>query len=131
MIKDDPIHRFNRWARRIQAIAQNGLTYTEGAYDRERYEELTEIAVEMLAAATSATPEEVRGQLHLEAGYVTPKVDVRGVVFSEQGVNVSGQYLQTRGDIGYVVIDVDTASSEAALAALHAVPGTIRSRLLF
>ncbi len=52
-------------------------------------------------------------------------------VFSEQGVNVSGQYLQTRGAIGYVVIDVDTASSEAALAALQNVPGTIRSRLLF
>jgi D-3-phosphoglycerate dehydrogenase len=52
-------------------------------------------------------------------------------VFSEQGVNVSGQYLQTRGAVGYVVIDVDTASSEAALAALQAVPGTIRSRLLF
>lgn len=52
-------------------------------------------------------------------------------VFSEHGVNVSGQYLQTRGAIGYVVIDVDTSSSEAALAGLQAVPGTIRSRLLF
>ncbi len=52
-------------------------------------------------------------------------------VFAERGVNVSGQYLQTRGEIGYVVIDVDTASSEAALTALQDVPGTIRSRLLF
>ena len=43
-------------------------------------------------------------------------------VFSERGVNVSGQYLQTRGALGYVVIDVDT---------LQEVPGTIRSRLLF
>jgi D-3-phosphoglycerate dehydrogenase len=51
--------------------------------------------------------------------------------FSERGVNVSGQYLQTRGDIGYVVIDVHTETSEAALAAIREVPGTIRSRLLF
>jgi D-3-phosphoglycerate dehydrogenase len=51
--------------------------------------------------------------------------------FSERGVNVSGQYLQTRGDLGYVVIDVHTESSEAALAAIREVPGTIRSRLLF
>lgn len=51
--------------------------------------------------------------------------------FSQRGVNVSGQYLQTRGDIGYVVIDVHTESSEAALAAIREVPGTIRSRLLF
>jgi D-3-phosphoglycerate dehydrogenase len=51
--------------------------------------------------------------------------------FSERGVNISGQYLQTRGDLGYVVIDVHTASSDAALAAIQEVPGTIRSRLLF
>lgn len=83
MANDEPVRRFNRWARRIQAIAQNGLTYTEGAYDRERYEELTEIALEMLGAACDASPAELRGRLHLESGYVTPKVDVRGVVFSE------------------------------------------------
>ena len=52
-------------------------------------------------------------------------------VFSEIGANVAAQYLQTRGAVGYVVIDVDTASSDAALAALQAVPGTIRARLLF
>ncbi|MDX1419812.1 MAG: phosphoglycerate dehydrogenase [Rubricoccaceae bacterium] len=52
-------------------------------------------------------------------------------VFSEIGANVAGQSLQTRGSIGYVVIDVDTASSDAALAALQAVPGTLRARLLF
>lgn len=51
--------------------------------------------------------------------------------FSERGVNVSGQYLQTRGDLGYVVIDVHTESSDTALAAIQGVPGTIRSRLLF
>ncbi len=52
-------------------------------------------------------------------------------VFSESGANVAAQFLQTRGALGYVVIDVDTASSDAALAALQAVPGTIRARLLF
>ena len=52
-------------------------------------------------------------------------------VFSEQGINISGQYLQTRGDLGYVVIDVATESSEAALSALKAIPGTIRTRRLF
>jgi D-3-phosphoglycerate dehydrogenase len=52
-------------------------------------------------------------------------------VFAETGTNVSAQFLQTRGDLGYVVMDVDTESSDAALAALQAVPGTIRTRLLF
>src|SRR5690606_3524945 len=52
-------------------------------------------------------------------------------VFSESGANVAAQCLEARGALGYVVIDVDTASSDAALAALQAVPGTIRARLLF
>ena len=52
-------------------------------------------------------------------------------VFSATGTNVSAQYLQTRGEVGYVVIDVDTASSDEALANLLEVPGTIRARVLF
>ncbi|MDD0839251.1 phosphoglycerate dehydrogenase [Curvibacter sp. HBC61] len=52
-------------------------------------------------------------------------------VFSEQHINIAAQYLQTRGDIGYVVIDVDAASSELALEQLAQVPGTLRSRVLF
>ena len=52
-------------------------------------------------------------------------------VFSATGTNVAAQYLQTRGDVGYVVIDVDTASSDEALANLLEVPGTIRARVLF
>ena len=52
-------------------------------------------------------------------------------VFSQTGANVAAQFLQTRGEVGYVVIDVDTASSDEALAALLDVPGTIRARVLF
>ena len=55
-------------------------------------------------------------------------------VVSEAGANVVGQYLQTRGETGYVVTDVDDANapeSEALLAALREVPGTIRARVLF
>ena len=52
-------------------------------------------------------------------------------VFSATGANVAAQTLQTRGDIGYVVLDVDTAASDEALAALLRVPGTIRARVLF
>lgn len=55
-------------------------------------------------------------------------------VVSEAGANVVGQYLQTRGTLGYVVTDVDdaaVAASEALLDALRAVPGTLRARVLF
>jgi ADP-ribose pyrophosphatase YjhB (NUDIX family) len=70
-----------RWAQRIQAIAQTGLTYAHDPFDRERYEELRKIAVEMAASGVSAPAEEVRAAFASSLGYPTPKVDVRAVVF--------------------------------------------------
>lgn len=52
-------------------------------------------------------------------------------VFSEQDINIASQYLQTRGEVGYVVIDVAPGSSDAAYEALNEIPGTIRTRRLF
>lgn len=52
-------------------------------------------------------------------------------VFGANNINIASQYLQTHGDIGYVVIDIDAAHSDVALASLHDVTGTIRSRVLF
>ena len=52
-------------------------------------------------------------------------------VFSAGGINVSAQYLQTRDRLGYVVVDCDAASSEAALQELRDIEGTLRCRVLF
>lgn len=52
-------------------------------------------------------------------------------VFSDNQINVSAQYLQTNEAIGYVVIDIDAASSELALQKLQQVPHTLRCRVLF
>ncbi len=52
-------------------------------------------------------------------------------VFSDNHINIASQYLQTNDAVGYVVIDIDAAHSEMALAKLAEVPGTIRTRVLF
>jgi D-3-phosphoglycerate dehydrogenase / 2-oxoglutarate reductase len=55
-------------------------------------------------------------------------------VFSRKQINITGQYLQTNAQIGYVVIDVETGTREASLdvkRALEKVPGTIRTRILY
>ncbi len=70
-----------RWAQRIQAIAQTGLTYARDPFDRERYEELRGIAVEMASRGASVPVEEMRVAFASSLGYPTPKVDVRAVVF--------------------------------------------------
>jgi len=51
-------------------------------------------------------------------------------VFSESGVNIAAQYLDTRGEIGYVVMDLETSNPAELLRRLRAVPGTIRARIL-
>lgn len=50
---------------------------------------------------------------------------------SDANVNVAGQYLQTLGDVGYVVIDIEADYSQDVRAALSSVPGTIRTRVLY
>ncbi len=50
-------------------------------------------------------------------------------IFSEQHINIAGQYLQTNSRIGYVVIDVDSHERAETLPLkkrLEAVAGTIR-----
>ena len=52
-------------------------------------------------------------------------------IFSDNQINIAAQFLQTNAKIGYVVIDVDAASSDLAQRKLGEVPGTLRSRVLF
>lgn len=52
-------------------------------------------------------------------------------VFSDNRINIAAQFLQTRESVGYVVIDIDAAHSDVALAKLADVPGTLRTRVLF
>ncbi|MGO1247055.1 MAG: phosphoglycerate dehydrogenase [Oceanisphaera sp.] len=50
--------------------------------------------------------------------------------FSAEGINIASQYLQTTPHIGYVVIEVESAQSEQALAKLKGIEGTIRARIV-
>ncbi|GAA4877191.1 phosphoglycerate dehydrogenase [Ferrimonas pelagia] len=50
--------------------------------------------------------------------------------FAAKGINISGQYLQTTAEIGYVVMDVETHHAEEALIEMKQIDGTIRARML-
>ncbi|MCS7089414.1 MAG: NUDIX hydrolase [Verrucomicrobiota bacterium] len=75
--------RLLRLARRIQALAQTGLTYAEGPYDRERYAELQDLAAELMAMQCDTPLTVIHGLFSSQTGYATPKVDVRAGVFRE------------------------------------------------
>lgn len=52
-------------------------------------------------------------------------------LFAAQNINIAAQSLMTKGDVGYLVMDVDAGASTAALEALNTVDGTIRVRVLY
>jgi ADP-ribose pyrophosphatase YjhB (NUDIX family) len=71
------------WVQKLQAIAQNGLTYTQNPFDIERYKWLREITAEIMADQSNADRDYILDLFAREVGYATPKVDVRGVVFQD------------------------------------------------
>jgi D-3-phosphoglycerate dehydrogenase len=81
-----------------------------------------------------ALPEHPRSHRLLHIHQNVPGVLSRiNGVFSKNRINISGEYLMTNPQIGYVVIDVEAneRSSRAALKSLSAIEGTIRTRVLF
>ncbi len=69
------------WAKSLQAIAQNGLNYSENEFDRERYNKIRDIASEIITSHTDLEFERIKSIFGKEEGHATPKVDVRGAVF--------------------------------------------------
>jgi len=72
------------WAKRLQAIAQTGLTYAKDPFDVERYQSIRLVASEMMAAGSGeGSADSFVKLLSMDVGYATPKVDVRAAVFRD------------------------------------------------
>jgi len=54
-------------------------------------------------------------------------------VFSSRDLNIASEFLQTDGDVGYVVIEADGALevAEQVLEEIRAIEGTLRARLIY
>jgi ADP-ribose pyrophosphatase YjhB (NUDIX family) len=115
---DELTSQLNLWIQRLTAIAQTGLAFEPGVYDRERYQELLKLAAEM--AATDSTlnvhaqiAESLYGLWLAQVqpgvkGYVTPHVGIGALVFDDSDEILliqrpNGQWLYPTGwaDVGY------------------------------
>ena len=80
----------NEWltaAKRLHALAETGKQFTRDEFDLERYEEISDIAVRLLALLGSTSVDVMAGLVGMGSkGYATPKVDVRGAVFRDDQV---------------------------------------------
>jgi ADP-ribose pyrophosphatase YjhB (NUDIX family) len=76
----DKGNQFLDWTREIFSLSQAGLAYCKNGFDLGRYRRLQEIAAEMLASRSELTRDSVLNSFSMQAGYITPKIDVRGAV---------------------------------------------------
>ncbi len=100
------------WAKRLQALAQTGLTYAESQYDVERYEAVRHIAAEMAANRSDSALPKVLDLFSSDTGYTTPKVDVRGVVFHKDALLLVRERSDERWALPGGWADVGEAPSE-------------------
>jgi D-3-phosphoglycerate dehydrogenase len=52
-------------------------------------------------------------------------------VFAERGINVERQIYDTKGTVGYAILDINHEWDDGLIAALQAIPSTIRFRVLY
>ncbi|YAG17112.1 NUDIX hydrolase [Nostoc sp. DSM 114161] len=74
------------WGQKLQAIAQNGLTYNENPFDRERYQQVRQIAAEIISTHSNIEASSLLNLFNSEVGYATPKVDLRAAVFDSDKI---------------------------------------------
>jgi hypothetical protein len=106
--------RLLSWARGLQSTAQAGLLYSRDPYDRERFAQVQRVAAEILAHATAEPVDRALAILRAEAGYATPKVDVRAAVFREGRILLVRESADRRWSLPGGWADVGESASAAA-----------------
>lgn len=103
-------------AKRIRALAQTGLVYVESEYDIDRYKELLDLSNRMTALISGNEVSVIADSFRVEKDYVTPKVDVRAVVFNDKDEVLM---VQERADNGWTLpggwADVGYSPGEVAV----------------
>lgn len=85
------------WAKQLQSIAQAGLAYSKDKYDIERFQQIRDLAAEILNEYTGIDTEKIKRLFCNENGYQTPKVDIRGVVFKDDKILLVKEALMAAG----------------------------------
>ncbi len=82
----DKNEKWLQWAVKLQSIAQAGLYYGKDKFDLERYEQIRDIAAEMISYKSEIPVEKVKDLFCNEIGYQTPTLDTRAAVFKEDRI---------------------------------------------
>ncbi len=102
------------WAQKLDALAQAGLTFAQNPFDIERYHKIREISAEIITSYSHIDGREIQGLLDGQAGYATPKIDVRGVVFQHEKILLVKELVDGHWTLPGGWVDVNEPPSRAA-----------------
>jgi ADP-ribose pyrophosphatase YjhB (NUDIX family) len=108
-----PNPKWLEWGQKLQALSQNGLTYTENVFDIDRYHKMGEIALEILSTYSQVEMPVIKAIFDSQAGYTTPKLDVRGVVFKEDKILMVKELSDGGWTLPGGFVDVNEAPGDA------------------
>ena len=104
------------FAKRLQSIASTGLHFSRDLYDRQRYEEVGQIANEMLARLGTVPIERIESLVSdFARGYATPKIDVRAAVFHGNQILLVREASDGRWSLPGGFADIGMSASENAV----------------
>jgi ADP-ribose pyrophosphatase YjhB (NUDIX family) len=107
--------RWLEWAKRLQAAAQNGLEYNTDPFNVERYTAIRAIALDMMATFSQVEHRVIEDLFDSQVGHATPKIDVRGVVFQDEGILLVQERSDHRWSLPGGWADVYDTPSEATV----------------
>ena len=112
-----------KWAKELASISQNGLTFSNSAYEIERYEKIRQIAAEMMSAHSEMDTETLLTIFATEDGYATPKVDVRGAVFRDEKILLVKEKVDDKWTLPGGWADPCTTPSESVVREIYEESG--------
>jgi ADP-ribose pyrophosphatase YjhB (NUDIX family) len=103
------------WAKKLNSIAQVGLTYSKNSYDLERYKQIQNISIDILNRYTDLDRQIIHNLFANEVGYPTPKIDVRAAIFKYDKILMIREKIDGLWAIPGGWADVDTSLKENLL----------------
>jgi ADP-ribose pyrophosphatase YjhB (NUDIX family) len=101
-------------SREIHAISRNGMTFSKDPFDVERFKQLGEIAAELISKHSLHSKEFLNKVFSAEAGYVTPKIDVRAAIFKDGKLLMVKEKQSNAWTLPGGFVDVNESLSTAA-----------------
>jgi ADP-ribose pyrophosphatase YjhB (NUDIX family) len=108
-------NKWLEWATELQSIAQAGLTFCENQYDRDRYQQIRDLSVDILHEYTGMDHIKITNLFASETGYQTPKVDIRAAVFNQGKILLVNEKVDGKWSLPGGWADVNSSVRESAI----------------